>query len=340
MSLKEWMVKMPVKETIIAGVIEKEFSVTPVTISRAGGYSNENFLINAENNKQYVARLARTNRTEESCLAEAHVLNHLTRQQPSLAPVPVITGADFALLQMPEKATRQYLHLFHKIPGAVDCLWWQQCSREKLAQLFKQLAVLHRQMNAVPPLKEEPAGMRRYDLPDQAPAVLQTTEVGRYVTEKWQAFRDGAFRIQQDMQQVFPWHKAHYQWIHGDVQLENVLFEGNILTAFLDFEWVSWDACEKDVILSAFRTCKEGTSDDFFRYDSERLALALNNYRQEDSTLCDDFFREYDILWKPFFCLDQSMLYLINAWDGVWELIPGIGFLPCFHEVVEYRSFL
>ncbi|BAV08672.1 Ser/Thr protein kinase RdoA involved in Cpx stress response, MazF antagonist [Filimonas lacunae] len=325
-------------ENIIASYAENVYRIQVASVQRVGGYSNQNYRVVSVDNRHYIARLARRNRTEESCVAEEYLLRSLAKQRPQLAPVLVRLPSGSALVDIAGNECWQYLHLFHAIPGTIDGLWWQQCSIDKLEQLFEQLAVLHQQMNGIMPLTIWEPVMRRYPLPETAPAVLAATATGSYVIHEWQQFLQGATQIQQDMEAVFPWHKARYQWIHGDVQMENVLFNEGGLTSFLDFEWVSWDACEKDVILSAFRTCKEGRQDDFFRYDDTRLQVALDAYRRENPDLCEEFFTAFDTLWKPFFCLDQAMLYLVNAFDGIWELQPGIGFLPCFDEVVQYRS--
>lgn len=325
------------KEAMIAGYVQQHYGIQVVSATRLGGYSNENYHICCAGGKQYVARLARPNRSEESCLAEAHVLAHLQYRQPALAPVLLQPFPGRFPVSVNSNETWQYLHLFHKIPGAIDCLWWQQCSIEKLELLFDQLAVLHQQLQLVPALQNQAHHMRIHTLPATAPVGLSGTATGRYVIRQWDRFIGGAKLLQQDVQAAFPWKEAAYQWIHGDVQLENVLFDGDRLTAFLDFEWVSWDACEKDVIFSAFRTCKEGPSDDRFRFDETRLQVALEAYRKRNGLLCGAFFAHYHALWKPFFCLDQTMMYLQNAAAGVWELAEGIGFLPCFDEVVKYK---
>jgi Ser/Thr protein kinase RdoA (MazF antagonist) len=314
-----------------------EAALTPVIgpfrhVARSGGYSNRNYSITTAGNNRYSARIARSNRTQQSVLAEETIL-HTLAQFPAL-PVP-------RLVQLPSRYitinnTQHFLHCFTHINGSIPCLWWQQCSPQQLQQLFSQLALLHRAMRTIAPPAHATGNRVAYRLPEQPPAILASTDTGRYVTAHWPAFIQSATRLQQAMQARFPWQQAQYQWIHGDMQTENALFENNQLTALLDFEMVSWDACEKDVILSAFRTCKEGNTDAPFQYNATNLQLAISACRQEATGLCPAFFTEYDALWKPYFCLDQAMLYLRNAFDGVWQLQPGIGFLPCFHEVLQY----
>lgn len=314
-----------------------EAAVAPVLgplrhIARSGGYSNKNYSITTAANQRYSARIARTNRTAASVAAEEHILNALA--QFTNLPVP-------ALVTLPQQhitinRQQHFLHCFTHINGSIPCLWWQQCSPQQLQQLFHQLALLHRAMHTIPSIGKAATDMVWYQLPDKAPAILAATDTGRYVTAHWPAFTQAATRLQQAMQVRFPWQQARYQWIHGDIQTENVLFENDRLTGLLDFELATWDACEKDLILAAFRTCKEGNSDAPFQYNAAALQLAIYTYRRAEKGLCDAFFTEYDTLWKPWFCLDQAMLYLRNAFDGVWQLQPGIGFLPCFHQVLQY----
>lgn len=326
----------PATEMLLADYLQEQYGVQAVDINRLGGYSNENYGITTAGGRQYVARVARRNRSAESCRAEAHVLQGLEKAGFHLAPVMRILpgGAPQVAINGKEK---QYLHLFDLIPGKIPCLWWQQCSREQLAALFRRLAHLHHCMHQVLPLQKHAPEMVQYTLPDTAPWLAASAVTADYVKQHWAQFVTQTRLLQRDMQKTFPWHKARYQWIHGDVQPENVLFEGDRLTAFLDFEWVSWDACEKDVLFAAFRTCKEGKADDFFQVDETLLHAALLAYKEENKWLCDAFFDHYNTLWKPFFCLDQAMMYLHNAWAGVWELQEGIGFLPCFNEVLTYR---
>lgn len=303
----------------------------PEQITRSGGYSNRNYSIYTSGNR-YSVRIARTNRTAESIQVEEHILKGL-EQFPGL-PVPVIMPIPSQYITINNQ--QHFLHCFQHRNGRIPCLWWQQCTPQQLQQIFHHLALLHRAMRHIPPTGIVSNTRITYHLPDKAPDTLAVTDTGRYVMQHWPAFIKAATRLQHDMHIHFPWQQAHYQWIHGDMQTENVLFENGRLTALLDFELASWDACEKDVILSAFRTCKEGNTDAPFQYDAAALELAINTYRQEEQHLCGAFFREYDTLWKPYFCLDQAMLYLRNAFDNVWQLQPGIGFLPCFHEVLQY----
>lgn len=322
-------------EVLLSGFWQKQEQGALIAIDRIGGYSNRNYAITTTDGSRYIARLARLNRTRNSVLAEEHVLTGLAEQ--SLVNAPVLRQLYKPLPTLACRDGIHYLHLFHHIPGSIPSLWWQQCSIGQLKQMFEKLAALHHAMQPVPALPSCSAGMYRYQVPVQAAPILVTTATGREVLKQWPQFVQAAEKLQQDMAAHFPWHEARYQWIHGDVQLENVLFEEGRFSAFLDFESVSWDACEKDAILSAFRTCKEGNTDAPFQYDKERFAVALDAYRSRNAGLCDTFFQQYDTLWKPFFCLDQAMVYLVNAFDGIWQLDTGIGFLPCFNEVLQYR---
>lgn len=311
----------------ISGFLRDKFSIEPISIALLRGYSNQNYSITDKKFRNYILRIARPNRTYESVVAEEHVLCTLKSHKSIYAPRLINSS------QYPDG--QRFVHLFEKIPGDIECLWWQQCSIKKLKQIFNALAILHHDMAIIPKFISNPTS---HSLPISAPEILEETRIGVYVREHWTQFRTKAYRLQQDMIKSFPWKRAHYQWIHGDVHLENVLFQAGQLTGFLDFELVCWDACEKDVILSAFRVCKEGKEDNVpFQYDQDRFKMVLDTYLAGNHPLCMAFFTEYETLWKPYFCLDQTKVYLTNAFEGVWKLEKEIGFLPCFNEVLQYQ---
>jgi Ser/Thr protein kinase RdoA (MazF antagonist) len=357
--------EIKVTDAELNDLVFEHYGIEPDTITPLGGYSNLNYCITDLTNSQYVLRIARGNRSPGSAEAEQHVLRSLEKAGFGLAPRLLSPVDSPSPLQVLFQGAERYVQLSHMIPGRIDCFWWQQCSIDKIEQIFKGLAGLHQAMAEIPALHGLPAAPAfQYELPEQAPALLEATTTGQYVLRTWQAFRQSAIRLQMDMADRYPWHQARYQWIHGDIQLENLLFDGGYLRAFLDFERVSWDACEKDVIFSAFRVCKEGNTDAPFHYDEARFAKAIETYLTVNVNLATNpnstttagsevnvsniyltassrsfasFFSGYEEFWKPFFCLDQAMVYLENAFDGSWQLAEGIGFLPCYNEVLNYR---
>lgn len=310
--------------------------VDPVDIRPLNqGHSNKNFLIRDSSSNEYVLRIARKNRTEESVLAEELLLEHLKENSFHQAPV-LLSRCPYPLKM---NRGERFVHLFHKLPGSIPCCWWQPCSRQQLKQLFAKLAALHKAMKGLPPFHGPKLTAERYHLPATPPPILHATATGRYVAMQWQKFCQKATQLQQDVLEYFPWDKVCLQWVHGDIQLENVLFDSrDRLSAILDFEWIHWDACEKDLIFSAFRVCKEGKQDNSFHYDPFRFKLALDEYLKNENSLYQTFFSAFDELWKPYFCFDQSMIYLRNAFDGVWTLKKNIGFLPCFDAVLNYNN--
>jgi Ser/Thr protein kinase RdoA (MazF antagonist) len=321
-------------DEVLADLIEKNYGIKPVTINSMGGYSNLNYNAKDGFRQDYVLRIARRNRTTDSLRAEQYVLTNLEHLGFDLAPRLVQAGQEG--IPVINLDSLRFIQLSRMLPGAIDCLWWQQCSFGKLRQIFGALAQLHGLMARIGSPTSQQSPPFCYALPERPPPVLLGTPTGAYVFHQWLAFREAAMRLQQEILDRFPWERARYQWIHGDIQLENLLFEQDKFSGFLDFERVSIGACELDAIFSAFRVCKEGNSDGPFVYDQDRLAASIGAYQADRSGLCSLFFEEYEKYWKPFFCLDQAMVYLQNAFDGVWELAEGIGFMPCFNEVLHY----
>lgn len=315
------------EEHLLATCLTQHFQIHPHSIVRINGYSNCNYQITDINGKQYILRYARKNRSKDSVDQENHVLNYLKNGKINCFP--------HLMDWMIEPTSGRFIHLFEMIRGDVLCLWWQQCNFANLTQIFNQLAILHKAMSKIP-LQSKNKHQNHYLLIAPPPSILEETKAGQYVIQHWTMFCKNAASLLSDIEQAFPWDKAHYQWIHGDVHLENILFDSDQLTAFLDFEFTSWDSCEKDVIFSAFRVCKEGNTDQSFQYDEERFQHAIDCYQLKTFQLNRDFFRSYQSLWKPYFCFNQSMLYIQNAFDSVWQLQENTGFLPCFNEVLHY----
>lgn len=326
------------------------FGIQPERISSMGGYSNHNFYILDRNDRQFVAKVSGGLRSAESRENERRVLSSLEAVGYDWVPRQV-HGRMAAGVEgrISVGGSLRPVDLFVWIPGEIDGLWWQQCSPDKIRQVFGALFGLHQAMAGIPgpgagglpqrypgDKSEIADSIFNYSLPATVPASLQATAVGRLVYDSWGKFRESALRLRADILTAFAWESARYQWIHGDVQMENLLFEDGRLTGFLDFERVRWDGREKDAIFSAFRVCKEGPSDGPFRYDEALFETALSSYAMADGGLCESFFIRVEELWKPFFCLDQAMVYLDNAFAGVWQLAEGIGFLPCYNEVLQY----
>ena len=133
------------------------------------------------------------------------------------------------------------------------------------------------------------------------------------------------------------------QWIHGDIQLENVLFHNDRVSGIVDFDNVNFSLRELDLMFALFSLCRVGTNDDSFYYDEELFNEGIDVYKASCSisgetlslALLSERHRE---AWRLLFCLDQATNHLIAAQRGIWELEPGIGFLPCFWKVVHYRD--
>ncbi len=331
----------------IAQGILTAYGFLPIEITPLGGYTNRNFLLTDKDDNRFVLRIPRSRRSSTSQESERHVLAGLEADGYSLVP----------RIYPPSNPQPDHWQLSYWLPGVIEGLWWQQCSPGKVAQIFTELARLHDRMDCIPALNNPAAKKQAIPADTQTPSItaiadaterapilptapspaLQSTPVGRYVADSWPVFLRQVQRIEADMEQEFQLSKAAKQWIHGDIQLENLLFENERFSGFLDFERVRWDARIKDIIFSAFRVCREGATDEPFRYDPQRFALAIGSYRKAAPDLPAPFFRDYDSRWKSIFCLDQAMVYLENAFDGTWQLVEGIGFLPCYNEVLNYR---
>lgn len=324
------------RQTWFKDFIYEKFNLKSASITPLGGYSNMNYSITDLNNNHYVLRVSSINRSSESLTCERHVLRSLEQKHLSIVPKLINKSSDSLFINY--FGIKHSVCLFEKIPGKIDCLWWEECSDEKISKIFSSLAKLHLQMSDISPLKSAPVNSSSCGLPLQIYSISATKEVKDYLLKNWKIFCKSAEILKKDIDRYFPWKEANYQWIHGDIQMENIIFKEDEVAAFIDFESVKWDGCEKDAIFSAFRVCRKGKSDESFEYNANHLKISLNQYLKENPYVNRSFFSMYDSLWKFYYCLDQAILYLKNALEGVWTLSKGIGFLPCFKEVILYKT--
>ena len=302
-----------------------QWGIDPLRISPLGGYSNASYHVKEKGETDSVLRISRRNRTKNSVLIEEHILSHLP-----LPLTPKLLNSSY----VQEEAHTSFAHRFSFLKGKREYFWWELCSATQIERLFDTLFELYTSMALIPPL---PIVSEKQALPEIPPAILQKTKVGTYVQKHWKTFYSKALHIASTIEKAFPWDKAHFQWVHGDINLENVLFEGDSISGLCDFEGAGWDALEKEIIFSAFRLCKKGTFDEVFSYDERLLQKAIDTYLQNNPKVSLAFFTHYESLWKPFFCLKEASLYLHHAFDGIWELKEHTGFLPCFQEVLTYK---
>ena len=319
--------------------IYSNYNIAIHDIIKLGGYSNQTFKIKTRDGKSYVARLSHPHKSQSQILKEIYVLNSLHNINCKLAPKPLATTLqeDYSIIRWGGKES--VLQIFYYIEGEVRHKWFESCNKDELIQIFRNLAELHLQMAQLKPPSSERNSMLHWDQSIQFERISCNESLRKLLVVQKGIFFDKAEKLTAIAEGIFS-KSQNKQFIHGDIHLENLLFLDNNAVAFIDFENVQYAALEVDIIFSAFRICKIGKADDKLIYDPEAIKAALNAYFSinENMAWIGTEFVKNEKLWKALFCLDQAILYLSQAARGVWELEEGIGFLPCFNEVLAYEE--
>ncbi|WMJ74392.1 phosphotransferase [Cytophagaceae bacterium ABcell3] len=332
-----WQLDTGQLEETIASGLAISYGIHVKEIFKLGGNSNINYKVVDVQGDSFVARLSKYKSADTAL--EEHVLNSLTKTGYRLSPVIVKTLSHHTNTTIRTCGKTYVLHVFTYIQGEVLCKWFEKCSGSEIQMIFKQLACLHKELTRVPYLHPDFHYMHPEIFSLGLNNVTASASVKTYVTKHAHVFMKKAKMLNALIGNIYL-HSRHKQYIHGDIHLENILFQNGDLVAFLDFEKVQYAPLELEVVFSAFRTCKYSRFDDKLQYDTEAILLGLNEYTVNNKSLkfiVEDF-EKNEGLWKVLFCLDQSFLYLEKAIKGIWTLEEGIGFLPCFNEVLQYEE--
>lgn len=323
---------------LLKSILEEDYRIPVQDIIQLGGYSNRTFQVKENNGKEFIARVATPHKTEAQLTSEVHVLSELHKNGYHACPkvVDTVKGTKFNYLNF--KTKKCPIQVFEFIPGTVKYSWEERCSKSDVQTIFGNLPDLHKNMAQIPD-----GNLKSAYEPVQIELLLSTAiekqPISSYLAEKQQIFLKKAALL-LEMQRKITSDSKHIQWIHGDVHLENLLFLPDNKIAFIDFENVQIAPLELDIIFSAFRIAKIGKDDKQLNYHKEDIHTALEAYavQNKNFTFLVEQLDEKEHLWRALFCLDQALLYLNQAYKGVWELEEGIGFLACFNEVLAYEA--
>lgn len=323
---------------LLKSTLEMEYQIFAEDIIKLGGYSNRTFHVKETSGTQFIARVANPLKTDWQLNNESYLLTQLHKKEYHTCPKVIDTINGISFTYFPFNAKKFPLQVFKYITGSVNYRWEERCSKADIHTIFTQLAYLHEKMRQIPiePYEKETTTITINILLDSA---IKNQSIGQYLADKQQIFLKKASRLTQLQDEIIA-NSENLQWIHGDIHLENLLFLPDNTVAFIDFENVQITALELDIIFSAFRIAKIGKADEKLIYKKVDLHTALASYASQNSTfqLLADQFDTKEQLWKALFCLDQALLYLTQAYKGVWELKEGIGFLACFNEVLAYEE--
>lgn len=323
---------------LLKSVLEEDYHISVQVIIQLGGYSNRTFQVKDNNGKEFIARVATPHKTEVQLNNEVHVLTELYKKGYDACPkvVDTINTTKFSYLNF--KTKKCPLQVFGFIPGTVKYSWEERCSKADLQSIFTYLPDLHKNMAQIPD-KNLKSASEPVPVELLLSTAIEKQPIGAYLAEKDQLFLKKTALL-LEIQHAIASNSEHIQWIHGDVHLENLLFLPDNKIAVIDFENAQIAPLELDIVFSAFRIAKIGKDDKQLHYHKEDIHTALEAYAVQNKTFTFlvEQLDEKEHVWKALFCLDQALLYLGQAFKGVWELEEGIGFLACFNEVLAYEE--
>jgi len=294
------------------------------------GYSNQSFSVSAGGG-EYILRRGWRGKPASQGLREERVLAHLKEVVPEVAVprlVPTRSGAAHTTLK------GQPLHLFERLPGHPSYSWKQRCSDVHLQGILHLLAMLHNAL-ATMPLADEKSTLEVFG--DQIHA-LRATGAGRCFAmatgmgaarANFDNFLDSAESILNHAKGLGAFERPPI-WCHGDFQLENFLFNEDMVAAIVDFDTVRTLPLEMDLAFALFSLTRDGAAEEEFSWSRERWNLGRAYYQARGKSLACEASE-----WAPLFCLDQALVHLHAALQGQWALRPGIGFLATYNGVLQ-----
>lgn len=128
---------------------------------------------------------------------------------------------------------------------------------------------------------------------------------------------------------------AQPQWLHGDLQPEN--FVWNITThstMLLDWEDVEYNYPELEWAHFILNFLKAGHYENTLEINISQYVWLVDHISIISEESKNFLKNEFPILFR-YFCMNQSLIYFDRALRNIWTLQPGIGFLPCYNNVIH-----
>nr|WP_321452087.1 phosphotransferase [uncultured Carboxylicivirga sp.] len=333
-----WQIQLSIPfEKKIIHILQVEYGVTCLTFERIeSGFSNLLYQIKTKTGK-FILRVSHFSKTSSAIRQEEIVLEKLESLQNTTNTPQIIRTISNTLHCHIHIDKKYAIHLFHYIEGATKYQWHDIPNVDDLKRIVLKYKDLNCKLQTI-----SASSITNYYLNNYTEILNQANEtnwdclkgIQQINQADIQSFSTNAFRILTDLKSIIP--KLGMQYIHEDFQLENILFKDNNICGIIDFEHTQYGYEEIDAILSAFRICKKGKSDSLLDIDKSAFDAFVNLYFGSNKwyTLEKEIAYEQ---WLCFFALQQSLLYIKNAMNGIWKLAEGIGFLPCFNTVNIYN---
>lgn len=321
------------------------------------GHTNRSAFVDC-GGEALVLRCSWAGKPDATIAREERLLAYLAAKTPEV-PVPRIvpTLLGGCHVRLPEVATGpRFVHLFRRLPGDPHYGWKGPCSVEHAHAAGAVLARLHAALRGAP------------DVPGADP--LGTTRE-RLLHLDRAAAQDAAMRLESSLGGSMPRFFAlaealldetrgspdegPVQWVHGDFQLENLLFCGGEVSGVVDFDGARAGTPALDLAFALFSVARCGHVERCFTFDDALFHAGIEGYRSAARRAgvppAPGGLRSADLggagsecskggrtaildRLERLYCLDQALMHLDAHARGIWRLAGGIGFLPCVRRVL------
>jgi Ser/Thr protein kinase RdoA (MazF antagonist) len=324
-----------------ARLLAEHYGRVPTSITTTPrGHTNRSAFVDC-GGEALVLRCSWAGKPDAAIAREERLLAYLAAEAPEL-PVPRIvpTLRGGCHVRVPEEA--RFVHLFRRLPGEPRYGWKGPCSTAHARAAGAVLARLHAALR----------GAR--DVPGDDPLGIPRE---RLLHLDRDAARDAALRLDRALGDAMPRFFAlaeamlddarglpdegPVQWVHGDFQLENLLFCGGEVSGVVDFDGARAGTPALDLAFALFSVARCGHVERRFTFDDALFRAGLEGYQSAARRLGipgggSQIRGRTAILdrLERLYCLDQALMHLDAHARGIWRLAVGIGFLPCVRRVL------
>jgi Ser/Thr protein kinase RdoA (MazF antagonist) len=263
-------------------------------VQLVGGHTNESFALDADRveRRSWPGKLAR------QISDEARVLDALAGQLSFDTP---------RILEQTFDGER-FTHVFSRCRGSVGPRYLAPSQSGLASAAMRALRELHTALASLPSAATDAWAWLARKLDAVGPSLPPHGD-----------------RVLARIARVIPAAAATTQWLHGDYQLGNLLWDGDAVSAVVDFDDTCCGSPASEATMAAFALSRQPVETQF-RFDRALWDAAITAY---DSSLALDPAPFVDV-----FCAYQVLVHLLAAQRGLWTLDAGIGFWPCWNTLL------
>lgn len=350
-------------------LLAEHYGRVPTSITMTPrGHTNRSAFVDCDG-EALVLRCSWAGKPDATIDREERLLAYLAAEAPEV-PVPRIVptlhgGCHVRLPEVAGDSPRRigrpitgprFVHLFRRLPGEPRYGWKGPCSAEHAHAAGAVLARLHAALRGARDAPgADPLGITRERLLHLDRAAAQDAALRLESTlgdsmPRFFAIAEGLLDDTRGLPDEGP-----VQWVHGDFQLENLLFCGGEVSGVVDFDGARAGTPALDLAFSLFSVARCGHVERCFTFDDALFRAGLEGYRsaarQAGMTAAPGGLCSADLgapgsgssmggrtaildRLERLYCLDQALMHLDAHARGIWRLEVGIGFLPCLRRVL------